>query len=124
MTHARDRSLDTLIDLDGQVLVLRNGDFWTKFVVKRVPVSKERPHGLHYSLTLHDEHGQRVLGFDNAHSIQEGSGPGAKSRREHDHRHHRQTVRRYEYANAATLIADFWEAVDAFLETVKGESKP
>jgi len=34
-----------------------------------VQVSKERPHGLHYSLTLHNEDSERVLGFDNAHAV-------------------------------------------------------
>jgi hypothetical protein len=38
-------------------------------------VTPERPHGLKYSLTLHAEDGARLLGFDNAHRITEGSGP-------------------------------------------------
>ena len=40
----RDASLDTLLDLDGQVLVLdERGGYWVKFEVKRVISSKERP---------------------------------------------------------------------------------
>jgi hypothetical protein len=27
------------------------------------------PHGIRYSLTLHDQSGVRILGYDNAHSI-------------------------------------------------------
>jgi hypothetical protein len=43
----RDASLDTLLDLDGQVLVLdEKGGYWVKFDVKRVMPTKERPHGL------------------------------------------------------------------------------
>ena len=76
MKSVRNRSLETLLDLNGEVIVVADGPYWTKFVVKRVPVSKERPHGLHYSLTLHDADGERVLGFDNAHGVQEGSGLG------------------------------------------------
>ena len=116
MKLARDRSLDTLLDLDGEVILVGDGPYWTKFVVKRVPVSKERPHGLRYSLTLHNGDGERVLGFDNAHAVQEGSGPGARMRVEHDHRHRLGAVRHYEYTNAGSLLADFWEAVIAFLE--------
>jgi hypothetical protein len=119
MKLVRDRSLDTLLDLNDEVIVVGDGPYWTKFIIKRVPVSKERPHGLHYSLTLHNDRGDRVLGFDNAHAVQEGSGPGAKARIEHDHRHYRETVRRYEYTNAGALMADFWQAVFAFLETEK-----
>jgi len=40
----RDPSLDTLLDLDGQVLVIdERGGYWVRFEVKRVPVTKERP---------------------------------------------------------------------------------
>jgi len=48
----RDRSLDTLLDLDGQVFVVDpNGEYWVKFSVQRVDPTPERPHGLNYSLT-------------------------------------------------------------------------
>jgi hypothetical protein len=90
---------------------------WVKFEVRRVPATSERPHGLAYSLTLHDERGVRLLGFDNAHAIREGAGPGARTRIEHDHRHHAgEAVRFYAYRDAATLLADFWEQVDSILE--------
>ena len=55
-----DSSLDALLDLDGQVLVIDPaGRHWVKFVVTRVPVSPEKPHGLDYSLTLHGPDGER-----------------------------------------------------------------
>jgi hypothetical protein len=75
----RDASLDTLLLLDGEMFVVA-GSFWVKFEVKQVPVTLEKPHGLDYSLTLHDGGGQRLLGFDNAHPIHEGTGPGARTR--------------------------------------------
>ena len=78
----RDPSLDTLLDLDGVSYII-DGPFWVKFEVQRVPVTPEKPHGLGYSLTLHDGAGKRILGFDNAHPIREGSGPGAKTRIEY-----------------------------------------
>ena len=89
---------------------------WVKFAVKRVPATSERPHGLVYSLTLHDESGVRLLGFDNAHAIREGAGPGARTRIAHDHRHAGEAVRFYAYRDAATLLADFWKQVDSILE--------
>jgi Family of unknown function (DUF6516) len=111
----RDPSLDALLDLDGVVSALSDdaAPYWVKFVVKRIPANPERPHGLHYSLTLHDPQGDRVLGFDNAHPVREGSGPGARTRIEYDHQHQRQSVRFYEYQDAATLIMDFWTEVES-----------
>jgi hypothetical protein len=78
---ARDPSLDVLLDLDGQVLVVDpDGGHWVRFVVTRVPVTAEKPHG-----------------------------------EPQDHRHRLRTIKSYEYRDAATLLRDFWEAVDAVL---------
>ena len=66
----RDPTLDVLLDLDGQVLVVDpEGGHWVRFVVTRVPVSPEKPHGIDYSLTLHGPNGERLVGFDNAHPV-------------------------------------------------------
>lgn len=110
-----DHSLDTLLLLDGETFVVE-GAFWVKFVIKRVPVSRERPHGLEYSLTLHDGDNRRLVGFDNAHPIAEGTGPGARTRIEFDHKHKGERVRFYTYRDAATLLADFWTEVDLILK--------
>jgi ribosomal protein S18 len=111
----RDTSLDNLLYLDGVSYVV-DGPFWVKFEVRQVPESPEKPHGLDYSLTLHDGDGQRILGFDNAHAIKEGSGPGAKTRIEYDHTHKGERVRFYDYTDAATLLSDFWTEADKILE--------
>ena len=61
----RDPSLDTLLDLDGQVLVIDEGGYWVKFVVHQVPATADKPHGLDYTLTMHGPAGrvrQRPLG--------------------------------------------------------------
>ena len=111
MTAAGDPSLDVLLDLDGQVLVVDpRGGHWVRFVVTRVPASAEKPHGIDYSLTLHGPDGERLVGFDNAHGVgrQKRGGP-------RDHRHRLRTVRPYEYQDAATLLGDFWTTVDAVL---------
>lgn len=107
----RDPSLDTLLDLDGQVLVVDpEARHWVRFTVRQVPPTAEKPHGLDYSLTLHGSNGERLVGFDNAHPVgrQRRGGP-------QDHRHRLRTVRPYEYRDAAALLADFWAAVDALL---------
>lgn len=107
----RDPSLDVLLDLDGQVLVLvPDGSHWVKFVVTLVPVSPEKPHGLDYSLTLHGPDGSRLVGFDNAHQVAGGKRGAAQ-----DHRHRLRTIRPYQYSDAATLLADFWATVEAVL---------
>lgn len=113
---ARDPSLDVLLDLDGQVLVVDpETRHWVRFVVRRVPASEERPHGIEYSLTLHGPDGERLVGFDNAHAVRRQAGPGGKAGPTLDHRHRLQRVRPYAYRDAATLLADFWAAVDAVL---------
>lgn len=88
----RDRGFDTLLRLDGESFAIEGG-YWVKFVVRRVPATAEQPHGLSYSLTLHDIGNERLLGFDNAHPIHEGSGPGARTRIEYDHKHKGERIR-------------------------------
>ena len=111
-----DRTLDNLLDLNGQVLVVDPvGKHWVKFTVNRVPPSPERPHGIVYSLTLHNAAGDRLLGFDNAHALAPRRGPSGRSGRRYDHKHLLGTIRPYDYKDAATLVADFWAEVDAML---------
>ena len=103
--------LDMLLDFDGQVLVVDpEGGHWVRFTVTRVPVSSKKPHWLDCTLTLHGPDGERLLGFDNAHPA-----AGQRIGEPRDHRHRLRTVRSYEYRDAATLLADFWGAVDAML---------
>jgi hypothetical protein len=66
----RDRSLDALLDLDGEILVIDELGHLVRFVVSRTEVTEARPHGLSYSLTLHDRSGRRLMGFDNAHAVE------------------------------------------------------
>jgi hypothetical protein len=115
--QSRDQSLDTLLALDGETFVVDNaGEHWVKFEVKLCDVTPERPHGLRYSLTLHARDGTRLVGFDNAHAVPAGSGPGARQRAAHDHSHRLRTVRPYDYADAPSLLMDFWQMVDAVLD--------
>jgi hypothetical protein len=112
----RDPTLDTLLDLDGQVLVLdEEGEYWVKFEVKRVAVTPQRPHGLYHSLTLHGQENERLIGFDNAHATRQSAGPGGKARGTYDHRHRFHTIRQYQNRDAAALLTDFWIEVDTVL---------
>jgi hypothetical protein len=106
----RDPSLDTLLDLDGQVLVIDEAGYWVKFVVTQVPVTADKPHGLDYTLTLHGIDGARLVGFDNAHTV-----PGAAKRVTKDHRHRLRTVKSYDYTDAGSLLAAFWNEVESVM---------
>lgn len=88
---------------------LQAADHRPWFIATRVPASPEKPHGLDYSLTLHGPSGERLVGFDNAHPV--GRGRRGKPL---NHRHRLHTVK--PYGDAATLLADFWQAVDAVLK--------
>lgn len=59
-----------LLDRNGQALVVDpEGGHGVRFVVTRVAVSPEMPHGQDCSLTLHVPDGERLVGFDNAHPV-------------------------------------------------------
>jgi len=117
----QDHTLENLLDLDGDIYVIdETAGYWVKFAVRRVSPNPGRPHGVEYSLTMHDSNNRRLVGFDNAHPV-----PGTKrsqrgAGRAYDHRHRLGTVKPYPYENAAKLVADFWEAVDEVLK-LKGD---
>lgn len=68
-SHRDSGELQALLDLDGTEIELMDGQYFAKLEAHTVEPSPEVPHGIKYSLTLHDKTGQRVLGFDNAHPI-------------------------------------------------------
>ena len=114
MSDRPDAGLDLLLDLDGESFAADSeGKFTVRFVVKQVPPSSQRPHGLSYSLTLHDVTGTRLVGFDNAHATR--ARKGRRRRVAQDHRHRLRMTRSYEYRDAATLLSDFWTEVEAIL---------
>jgi hypothetical protein len=112
MDRVPDHSLEHLLDLHGQVLVISaDGQYWVKFEVTRVPITAAKPHGLNYSLTLHGPTNERLLGFDNSHPV-----PPTKQGEPQDHQHIQKSVKPYQYKNAAALLRAFWTDVDAMLE--------
>jgi hypothetical protein len=111
--------LEALLELDGVRFHLEAG-YWTKFDVRIVKSTSAVPHGLRYSLTLHDRSGKRIVGFDNAHRMQ-GRARFASSRIEWDHRHDRERVSPYSFESAGKLLRDFWAAVDEAIRLLGGE---
>ena len=103
-----------MLDLHGQTFFV-DENHWVKFEVRRIEATPEKPHGLSYSLTLHDASGERLVGFDNAHAVSDVKGPGGKAKRKFDHKHRLRTIRPYDYSDAGTLLEDFWAEVDAVL---------
>lgn len=108
MYKANEHSLEFLLDFDGRIHHLEAG-YWLKFEIKRIDPTKERPHDLRYSFTLHDPKGKRLLGFDNAHSVPIQRSRYKKKAIEHDHWHRTEKDEGipYKFIDADTLLADF-----------------
>jgi hypothetical protein len=109
-----DASLETLLDLDGEIFPMDNG-YWTKFEVRRVAPSKQVPHGIRYSLTLHNRNNIRILGFDNLHAHKPKRKKYGAQKFSWDHKHKMEKVYRYEFESASQLLEDFWKGVDEIL---------
>ena len=111
--------LDTLLDLHGEILV-QEGGYWIKIEAWTIEPTEGIPHGIRYSLTLHDSKGKRILGYDNAHTV--GSpNKGFVGRRleyDHVHRHAKDKGVPYEFSSAGQLLTDFFGEVDKVLKEV------
>ena len=110
--------LETLLDLNNVIIEQGNG-CWVKFDVLITKVTKERPHGIKYSLTLHDKYGKRLMGFDNAHAVKlpkKYKFSGRIIEYDHLHRHSLDKGIPYEFKNPYQLIQDFFEKVDNILK--------
>ena len=108
-------TLETLLDLDGEVFPMDNG-YWTKFEARRVDPTKQIPHGIRYSLTLHNRNNIRILGFDNAHTFKPKRKKYGARKVTWDHKHKLKKVYNYEFESPSQLLVDFWEAVNKILE--------
>lgn len=112
--NAGDYDLKTLLGLDGFIYTFQ-GKYTVRIKAKVVEISKHRPHGIEYCLTLH-LHEHRIFGFDNAHE------PPAPKRRNrytgrivrYDHTHVQEddpgTL--YEFESCSQLLNDFWKEVE------------
>ena len=110
-----DASLGILLDLDCEIFPMNNG-YWTKFEASRITPTQQIPHGIRYSLTLHDRNNTRVLGFDNAHAFKPKKKKYGARKITWDHKHKMEKVYLYEFESASQLLEDFWEAVEKILK--------
>ena len=97
-----DLGLENLIALDGTEYTEENG-YWYKIEAMMVSPTIERPHGIKYNLTLHDNYNQRILGFDNAHAItikEGGRYSGRILKYDHIHKSINDKGTHYEFMNA------------------------
>jgi hypothetical protein len=106
--------IEVLLNLDGEIFPMDNG-YWVKFEAKEVTKTKEIPHGIKYSLTLHNKKNERVIGYDNAHALKSTKKYGAK-KETWDHIHKTMDVVAYEFDTPAKLIEDFWVIVEYYIE--------
>jgi hypothetical protein len=96
--------------------------YFALFTASRVTVTDGRPHGIKYSLTLHDSKNKRLIGFDNAHSfrdIRKGKYSRHRKLTKWDHEHRFRGVPAiipYNYKTAEYLMSDFWTAVNEVIE--------
>lgn len=116
--------IETLLNLNGMVIE-QAGGHWTKFEVREVPKTAEIPHGIRYSLTLHDKNGKRIMGFDNAHSVKKAKKGKNKDRKTLDHRHRNSEDEGifYTFIDAHQLLKDFWLEVDKLLNSLGYEQE-
>lgn len=110
-----DNGLDSLLSLNGQIFYMDDGDHWVKFIAHKVAITKHIPHGISYSLTLHDRNNTRIVGYDNAHKCKPKGNKHKSKVVTWDHSHQKDRVRYYEFESAAQLIEDFWKTIYSFV---------
>jgi len=116
MNNGKYGPLDTLLNLDGEIFPMDNG-FWVKFNAKTIHPDHHAPHGIRYSLTLHDRYNNRVVGFDNAHAVKPNRKRGFTGRKiTWDHKHKLDEVETYNFESAGQMLEDFWEAADQYMQ--------
>lgn len=109
-----DFDIEYLLNLNGEIFPMENG-YWTKFEVYNVESNEHIPHGIKYSLSLHDKYNTRILGFDNAHAMKPKSKKYGARKVTWDHKHQKEKISTYEFESAGQLLEDFWAAVEQHL---------
>jgi hypothetical protein len=110
-------TLDNLLSLNGEIFPMDNG-CWVKFEAKVIAPNENIPHGVRYSLTLHDKRNNRVVGYDNAHSYKTKNAKFGAKKTTFDHIHKKEIVLSYEFDSADKLIEDFWTSVNQYLDNI------
>ncbi len=104
-----DHELEFLLNLNGFEFRLATG-YVIKFEARLVATTGYRPHGVKYSLMLHDPAGERIYGMDNAHGIRR------HTKFDHRHVYGRRKVVGYNYRGPAELLTDFYREVERILD--------
>lgn len=112
--------------LDGSIIEADSElEYFAQFRVKEVDPTEGKPHGISYSLTLHDKDNTRLMGFDNAHPVEDKTkGRFSQHRKvsKWDHKHKFKdlaVITPYDYTSAEQLIVDFWATVDEAIKLDK-----
>lgn len=116
MSGGMEHTLAFLLAFDGRAHHYADG-YFVKFEIRQVEPTKERPHGLRYSFTLHGPKGERLVGFDNAHAVAP-LGSRYKSKpvvTDHWHRTEDDVGRPYNFESAEKLVDDFFDEVERVL---------
>lgn len=106
---AEDHELEAFLSLDGFEFQFAEG-YRVRIAAQVAETTSVRPHGIKYSLTLHDPTGRRIYGLDNAHAVR-------GSRVTFDHRHvygGRRSVA-HVYRGPVVLLEDFYREVERIL---------
>lgn len=109
---------NVLLDLHEQILD-QEGGYWIKIEAWEVQSTQSIPHGIRYSLTLHNPRGIRMLGYDNAHSTKFAGYTNRKLPYDHKHRCATDPGISYQFKDAYQLLKDFFEDVDKALRLVR-----
>jgi hypothetical protein len=94
-----DHELDYLLSFDGYEYRFSDGHR-VKIEAARAETSGGRPHGVKYSLTLHDPGGKCIYGRDNAHRV------GRRTEFDHRHVYGRRRVVGYVYREVDRILGE------------------
>src|SRR5271169_6720562 len=81
-----EQTLAYLLDLNDEEIIY-DGGYVARFRVKRIEATREKPHGIAYSLTFHAADGRRLMGYDNAHAVPHRGGRFVERQAAFDHWH-------------------------------------
>lgn len=113
-----EHALEHLLAFDGRLHYFASGHF-LKFEARQVDKSEQVPHGIAYPLTLHAPGGNRILGFDNAHTVPHPGGRHVRRRLQADHWHRSagDQGRPYDFVSVERLLLDFFGESERVLKS-------
>jgi|SRR6185437_1734223 len=121
MPKERVIGLKVLLDMNGGFPLAKDGVIYTKFDAKEVVPSIHIPHGISYSLTLHDRElgitadSSRIFGLDNAHGGKFTKNKYISRKIEWDHVHKFDRIYDYTFVDCEQLLNYYWENVRSIL---------